>query len=90
MNRAPLFLPFFALFLAGCDQAAIKKEAYDKGFADGRAAEKAEAAKELAARATPRRMGTALDRPTTTQGPQTLGPASRLQGTALDQKPSKR
>ena len=86
MNRVCFFvLPLLALSLAACDQEAIKKEAYDRGYADG-----LEAAKKQAVQAATSRMrGTALDRPRTGATPRVIVPGTKLQGTALDERPKR-
>ncbi len=98
MKHSLLFALLAAFTLSACDQTKVKKEAYDKGFAEGREAVAAEArAKEATVRATtaaraaqgPR---TALDQPVAAtprgQVPNII-PNSKLQGTALDRKPPK-
>ena len=72
-------LPLLTIALCSCDQTAVKKEAYDKGFADGQASVKPVA--------TPVPLPPVGGVPRT-QDPQVrrVLPNSKLQGTALDQK----
>lgn len=82
MKPLPILLSLLSLSVGACDPPNAKKEAYDKGFADGQAAALRAAASSQAVHATPT--------------PQVLDPQvrrvfpnSQLQGTALDKKPKR-
>jgi len=89
------YIPFFVAVLAfaACDESAVRKEAYDQGFADGQAEMKQQMARSaqpgapgargvVAARATP------ATPPPQASDPQIrrILPNSKLQGSSLDQK----
>jgi hypothetical protein len=95
MKLRYLFFPFAIFAVSACDQTDVKKEAYDQGFAEGQATMKAQmtaAARKAAATPGPR-FGVAPPTPVppvTDPQVRRILPNSKLQGTALDQKPKPR
>jgi hypothetical protein len=96
MKHACLIFSFTGLALSACDQSDVKKEAYDQGFADGQASVRAEATPAPALRAAPTAVRPVAALPATPAPPpadpqiRRILPNSKLQGTALDQKPKTR